>query len=92
MKAHKLFSQERAFTGERNRKDADVTEHPIFVVKIVDINIYTQVFTHLLDDVGHTVPVCQFDVVSPIHQALVSLQGHIQFHLSVSRTTAQIQK
>lgn len=31
-------------------------------------------FTHLLDDVGHTVPVRQLDVVSSVHQALVSLQ------------------
>ena len=39
--------------------------------KVTDDNI----LKHLLDDVGHTVPVSQFDVVSSIHQALVPLQS-----------------
>lgn len=32
------------------------------------------VVTYQLDDVGHTVPVCQFDVLASIHQSLVSLK------------------
>ncbi len=35
-------------------------------------------FSYLLDDVGHTVPVCQFDVVSSVHQALVPLRSNFE--------------
>lgn len=36
------------------------------------------IVTYLLNDVGHAVPVCQFDVVAPLHQALVALRSHFQ--------------
>lgn len=36
------------------------------------------IVTYLLNDVGHTVPVCQFDVVTALHQALVALRSNFQ--------------
>lgn len=54
--------------------------------------MYLKAFTHLLDDVGHTVPVGQFDVVSSVHQALVSLQRSVQSPESAAVKTPQIPK
>ena len=45
------------------------------------------ILTYLLDDVGHTLPVCQFDVVSPIHQALVSLKSNFPYDMLVLKRT-----
>lgn len=50
------------------------------------IQTYLKVFTHLLDDVGHTVPVGQLDVVSSIHQALVTLQHSLSL-LSINENS-----
>lgn len=62
-----IFHRKKSFTNGRRRKDANTKKR-------------LKVFTHLLDDVGHTVPVRQLDVVSSVHQALVSLQVKIPIY------------
>lgn len=79
------FSQQRFSTSERKRKDAEVPKRPLFAVKC------SRACPHLLDDVGHAVPVCQLDVVSSVHQALVSLPVKIHIYcLSVNEDASHL--